>query len=189
MKPAKHKIWIDAGIKHFSNSGKVEINKLCKEVGLTKPSFYHVYPNWPNSRGMDRFLLDLFKELDNRLVRMELELEAQFNISSISDSVDILLKIIERNFVEFRCLAQLSGNSEHNVSKELFHKHHNFLCLLKQRLFINFYREMSEETAYLICSSILISGYVIAAHDMDKRKWREHVLSVNKQLYQIINIS
>jgi len=189
MKPAKHKIWIDAGIKQFSNSGKVEINKLCKEVGLTKPSFYHVYPNWPNSRGIDRFLLDLFEELDNRLERMELKMDAHFNLSSIPDSLDKLLKIIEKNFVEFRCLAQLSVNFEHNESKELFHKHHDFLCKLKHKLFLNFYREMSEETAYLVCSSILISGYLIAANNTDKRKWREHVLSVNKQLYQIINIS
>ena len=186
MKPSKHKIWIDAGIKHFSRSGTVEINKLCKEVGLAKPSFYHVYPNWPDSRGIDRFLLDLFKELDNRLERMESELETHTNLSSISDSVDILLQIIEKNFDEFRCLAQLSGKSEHKVSKELFHKHHNFLCRLKQRVFINFYREMSEETAYLISSSILISGYVIAASDLDKRKWREHVLSVNMQLYKLV---
>jgi hypothetical protein len=189
MKATKHKIWIDAGIKQFSNSGKVEINKLCNEVGLTKPSFYHVYPNWPNSRGIDRFLLDLFKELDNRLERMELKMETQFNLSSITDSVDSLLKVIEKNFVEFRCLAQLSGNSEHDESKELFQKHHNFLCQIKLKLFMNFYRDISEETAYLICSSILISGYLIAVGNKDKRKWREHVFSVNKQLYQITRTS
>lgn len=184
--PRQHIKWLNAGIILFADSGTIEINKLCRKVQLAKPSFYHIYPNWPDSKGKERFFLELLEELDGRLEKMELEMRYKLDLSFIPDTLDNLLKIIENNFVEFRCLAQLSANFEKGKSRELFNKHHNILCDCKVSLFHKFYPELPKETAILVCSSILISGYSIARGDKDEKKWKEHVLSVNKQLYQTV---
>ena len=182
----KHKIWIDTGLDQFSDSGKIEINKLCREVKLTKPSFYHVYPNWPDSRGVERFFLDMLQELDRRLDNLEKVMSDILDLSTIHESLDKLLKVIENNFIEFRCLAQLSSDFAEGKAKEIFQKHHHIFCSYKVRIFHEYFPDLSKETAYLLCSSILISGYIIAINNRDVTMWRDHVLSVNEQLYQMV---
>jgi len=39
-------LWIEAGIKVLSDSGKIELNKICKKRGKFKSSFYNIYPNF-----------------------------------------------------------------------------------------------------------------------------------------------
>ena len=184
LKSLKHKIWIDAGLVQFSDSGKIELNNLCREVKLTKPSFYHVYPNWPDSRGTERFFLDMLQELDIRLDKLAKAMSDILDSFPIHESLDKLLKAVENNFVEFKCMAQLSSDFSNVKAQRLFQKHHNILCTNKVRIFQEFYPDLAEETIRLICSSILRSGYIIAKNNKDIKLWRGHVLSVNRQLYQ-----
>ena len=53
--------WIHTGIKVLARTGKLELNEVCRERGKFKPSFYHIYPNFEDSRGVDRFEEDVLQ--------------------------------------------------------------------------------------------------------------------------------
>ena len=53
--------WIEAGIKVLARTGKLELRELCRERGKAMSSFYSIYPNYEDSRGLDRYMIDLLQ--------------------------------------------------------------------------------------------------------------------------------
>lgn len=177
------KLWINAGLICFADTGRIELNKICRKVGFTKPSFYYIYPNSVKSRGTNLFFLDIIRELDQRLHKLEKLMYDGLDSYSNTERVNACLMTIEKYYVEYRCLAQLSIPFENSIAQKVFQKHHDNLCAIKMRVFNNYYSNMPDEKALIFCSCIIQSGYLIAIACSDFKLWRDHVLFINKRLY------
>lgn len=177
------KLWINAGLICFADTGRIELNKICRKVGITKPSFYYIYPNSVESRGTDLFFLDIIRELDQRLHKLEKLMCDVLDSYPNTERVNGCLMAIEKYYVEYRCLAQLSIPFENVKVQKVFQKHHDNLCTIKMRIFHDFYSNMPDEKALIFCSCIIQSGYLIAIASSDIKLWKDHVFLINKRLY------
>jgi hypothetical protein len=177
------KLWINAGLICFADTGRIEINKICRKVRFTKPSFYYIYPNSVKSRGTDLFFIDIIRELDQRLDNLEKLMYDCLDSHSNTERVVGCLMAIEKYYVEYRCLAHLSIPSDNVKAQKVFQKHHDNLCVIKIRIFHDFYSNMPNRKALIICSCIIQRGYLIAMVSPDIKLWKDHVFYINKRLY------
>jgi len=110
--------WVLAGIKDVSKHGKIEVNSLCKEIGKAKSSFYNIYPNYENSKGMDRFEDDLLKHHESVLMDFFHQMGKIYVVYKIPEMVsEISLKINEyydyhRCTAHFRKMAQTNKKNK-----------------------------------------------------------------------------
>ena len=177
------KLLVDTGLINFSGTGRIELNKICRKSGLSKPSFYHIYPNSSEIRGTELLFLDIIHELNERLGKL---LKLLFDILDSDPETDApqkMLTAIEKYYIEFRGLSHLSLLQENIESQIVYQKFHNNLCTIKLRVFHDFYKNLPKEKALIICSSILKSGYSIASINPSFKIWKDHVISINKELY------
>jgi len=115
-------LWIEAGIKVFSETGKIELNKICKERGKFKSSFYNIYPNLEDSKGLDRFEEDLLKQHEEMVIQFFHKWKKMVKVyndfhKSIDECIPLILEYIDYH----RCTAQIRKGSEYDpkMKKEL----------------------------------------------------------------------
>jgi len=89
--------WIKAGIKVLARTGKIELRELCREHGKAMSSFYNVYPNNEDSRGMDRYTIDLL-QYHRRIIGAFFE---QMNKIFIDYDLPIVIDEVVNKLIEF----------------------------------------------------------------------------------------
>ena len=99
--------WIKKGIEHYIENRNIKLNDLCKSVGLSKTSFYNIYPNFENSKGFDRYKLDLIGFIDYKLLTIFGKLVELIEVSSAENMHKIFAEGCFQNYKYFKCLALL----------------------------------------------------------------------------------
>ena len=99
--------WIHAGIKVLSRTGKLELNEVCRERGKFKPSFYHIYPNDDNSRGLDRFEKDLLNHHKGVLLEFFEQTRKMYIIYTMPEIIEEFVNKLEEYYHYHCCSAHI----------------------------------------------------------------------------------
>ena len=113
--------WIHAGIRVLARTGKLELNEVCRERGKFKPSFYHIYPNFEDSRGMDRFIDDVLQHHQRILLAFFDSIRRLYILYSDMDKtvhgiVDLLAEYLDYH----KCSALLRNSSQTDPKMEKY---------------------------------------------------------------------
>jgi len=103
----KATVWIIGGINLFAETGKIELNTLCKSVGKSKSSFYHIYPNFTDSRGFDRYLNDVIQHHKRIINAYNKQIRKMFIIYDWPEIVDEILELAKTKLAYQAFSAQL----------------------------------------------------------------------------------
>jgi len=107
--------WIEAGIKILAETGKIELNAVCRERGRSKSSFYHIYPNQEFSRGLDRYENDLFLHHERVLADVFRQIRKIYIIYSQTPELITEMVVKLGEFHDYhRCSAQIRRQARHN---------------------------------------------------------------------------
>ena len=157
--------WIKKGIEVFAKYGNLELNTVCKEMGKSKSSFYHIYPNDKNSRGFDRYNKDLI-EHHERIVNSNFEqIRKVFVLYKLENSLDQILDLVMKYSdyhvftARVRYMAERGLGFEEYWKKlsqeylEMFHYYYkaynihedNVLDEIEMRLFLDSFMHYEEE--------------------------------------------
>lgn len=109
--------WIKTGIEYFADTGKLELNAICKKMGKSKSSFYHIYPNFADSRGFDRYLKDVLDHHERTMSAYYKQIKKMFVVYDLPEAIDEILALAEKYLVYQAFIAQLRILS--NKSPEL----------------------------------------------------------------------
>jgi len=113
--------WIHAGIKVLGRNGKLELNSVCRERGKFRPSFYHIYPNFEDSKGLDRFEDDVLQHHERVMLaffgsnRRIYILYDDYH-KAIQACVDLLADFLDYH----KCSAQIRKLSETNQKMKAY---------------------------------------------------------------------
>jgi len=108
--------WIEAGIKVLARTGKLELRELCRERGKAMSSFYSIYPNYEDSRGLDRYMIDLLQHHQKILDVFMEQMDKVFIDNDMPEVIEkIFVKIYEfKDYngcsARIRNLAETGGN-------------------------------------------------------------------------------
>jgi len=99
--------WIEFGIKILAETGKIELNTICKENGKSKSSFYSIYPNDEKSKGLERFEKDLLKRHEEVLRDFFDQTRSVFEVYDISEVIERFIENLEEYYFYHCCSAHV----------------------------------------------------------------------------------
>ena len=103
----KKKNWLKTGVEYFAEYGRVDLNRICKRIGLAKTSFYNKYPNLENNKGLERYRKEV---LDSIHVQLSGFLSKATSIVKREDAEQAKIEIIDLALADcryFQCLGQI----------------------------------------------------------------------------------
>jgi len=123
----KSVLWISKGIEYYANNGDLKLNNISKTVGLSKTSFYNIYPNYESRSGFDRYKKDLVDFIDYNLTNTFNQINEIIDKYSGNDIQKMFADTCYQNYIYFKCLALM------NIEKEDFE-----LIIVSQKIHKNF---------------------------------------------------
>lgn len=104
--------WLKTGVEVFADTGKLELNTICKKIGKSKSSFYNIYPNLADSRGFDRYIKDVIEHHERVMAAYNKQLREMFVIYGLPEIIDEVGRLEEKQLVYLAFTAQLRRVSD-----------------------------------------------------------------------------
>lgn len=105
LKYDKSVMWISKGIEYYAENRNLKLNNICKTIGLSKTSFYNIYPNSETSNGFDRYKHDFIDFFDYKLTTIFDQIKDATDRYSCNDLKKIFIEICYQNYTYLKCLA------------------------------------------------------------------------------------
>jgi hypothetical protein len=175
--------WIQAGLEHFTLTGKVELNKISISVGLSKSSFYNLYHVDKGRKPLQIFFDDILEELDRRMDDIMTQGEQIIFNKPVPESYREGIKVIMKNYSVYRSLGVLSTLHHNKKAHQIFDKCHARLVPMVKHLIHQMYPEIQEAVLDTAVAGLLYGGTLFMLKEPNLHAFAEFAHNTYDNLY------
>jgi hypothetical protein len=175
--------WLETGLEYFTRTGKVDLNQISKQLGLSKSSFYNIYVTENGRKPLEKYRDDVLDELERRLDAI-LTLGKQLTYDNpVPESYRMGLEVIRKNYIVYRAIGQFAIMPNDKRAFGIYEKIQGKLYPLIQHNIKRMYPNISDVLLKTIVTGLLYAATLFMVHEPNPDNFVQFALKAYDDLY------